>query len=272
MKFAIVVALLGVLLAPTLAEENHREANGEGPHLPPRVEGPHLPPRVEGPHHPPRDEGPHLPPRDEGPHLPPRDEGPHHPPNGENPHVPLRGEGPPRGEGPHHPPSGENPHYLIHHGNPHHLPPVEIPRHPPRGEFPHHLPHVEIPHHPRPHLVNPGFAIRPPQNWKTIWDAKTGFIATKVLGKNTCIISKADTGFNRFEGASTGFLPPIEHRYMISNNRLLNLYPYGPRIQRLCRGIPTYFAFPSPASNFSEDDASCIRNKFRNMWFTYCNL
>ncbi|XP_042742715.1 uncharacterized protein LOC122188455 [Lagopus leucura] len=231
MKFAIVLALFGVLLAPNLAEENHRRAEGEGPNLPSRNEGP------------------------------PR------PSLGENPHLPLHGEGPPRAEGPHEPARnegprharlGENPHYLIHHGNR---------RHPPR---------VGIPPHPRPHFGNRGFAIRPPMypnNWKTVWDAKTGFIATKVLGKNTCIISKADTGFNGFEGAtSPEFLPPIEHRYVISNDRLLNLYPYGARIQRLCRGVPTYFAFPSPGSNFSEDEPSCIRNTFRNMRIIYCNF
>ncbi|XP_065601154.1 uncharacterized protein LOC136054047 [Cyrtonyx montezumae] len=232
MKFAIVLALLGVLLAPTLANENNRRTNGEGPHLPPHEEGPHHPPLGEN-----------LPPhRGEGPHNPPRDESPHHPP---------------RDESPHHPPLGENSHYLIYPGYPHH---------PHRGE---------MSRHPRPYFGNRGFAIRPPEgsnNWKTVWDAKTGFIATKVLGKNTCIISKADTGYNGFEGASAGYLPPIEHRYVISNNRLLNLYPYGPRIQRLCRGVPTYFAFPSPGSNFSEDDTSCFRNVFRNMNFIYCGF
>ncbi|XP_046759449.1 uncharacterized protein LOC124417064 [Gallus gallus] len=223
MKFAVVLALLGVLLAPTLAEENDRRANGEGPHLPP--------PHEEGARH---------------PHFSLRDEGPHQPPSDESPHQPRL---------------GENPHYLIRRGYPH---------------LPHRPPHSAFPFHSRPYFGTHRFAIRPPMhpnNWQTVWDTKTGFIATKVLGKNTCIISKADTGFNGFEGAtSPGFLPPIEHRYVISNNRLLNLYPYGARIQRLCSGVPTYFAFPSPASNFLEDDASCIRNMFRNMYLVYCNL
>ncbi|XP_015738323.1 uncharacterized protein LOC107323578 [Coturnix japonica] len=237
MKFPILFGLLGVLLAPALAEENHGRASGERPHLPPHEEGPRLPPHEEGPRHPPLGESPHISIHAENP------------PHFEVPHPPLRD------ESPRHPPAGEHPHYLfltrVHHEN--------------------------RPRHPRYRLVGThGFAIRPPVhtgNWKTVWDARTGFMATKVLGKNTCIISKAGTGFNGFEGASSsGFLPPIEHRYVISNDRLLNLYPYGPRIQRLCKGVPTYFAYPSPGSNFSEDDASCITNMFNNMKFIYCNL
>ncbi|XP_072213038.1 uncharacterized protein [Excalfactoria chinensis] len=225
MKFSVLLCLLGVLLAPTLAEENHGRDSGEGPRLPP--------PHEEGPRHPPHFEAPRS---------------PHH------------------DESPRHPPANEHPHYLFRPGY-----------QPTR----HHR--VNRPHQPHRPFVPPfgrypnGFAIRAPAphagNWKTVWDASTGFIATKVLGKNTCIISKADRGFNGFEGASSpGFLPPIEHRYVISNDRLPNLYPYGPRIQRLCRGVPTYFAFPSPGSNFSEDDDSCMTNIVNNMKFVYCSL
>ncbi|NXK53421.1 GKN1 protein, partial [Chauna torquata] len=94
--------------------------------------------------------------------------------------------------------------------------------------------------------------------WKTIQDVKTGYIATKVFTKKTCIISKADTRFfpanKQFPAPPQGdkhhytgpqHLPPREHHYTVSKNRLHSLRPYGERIQSLCRGIPSYFAYPA---------------------------
>ncbi|NWH44020.1 GKN1 protein, partial [Fregata magnificens] len=91
--------------------------------------------------------------------------------------------------------------------------------------------------------------------WKTVWDIKTGYIATKVFSKNTCIIAKIN---NRFlldkpfpappQGHKVGCphpLPPTDDRLIISRNRLQSLRPYGKHIQALCRGIPSYLAFPA---------------------------
>ncbi|NXI61487.1 GKN1 protein, partial [Anseranas semipalmata] len=117
--------------------------------------------------------------------------------------------------------------------------------------------HGENSHHP---LADTAVGIGSDKHsdvWKTVWDVKTGYIATKVFTKKTCIISKADTRFfpanKQFPAPPQGdkvsspqHLPPREHRYIISKTRLHNFRPYGERIQSLCRGIPSYFAYPAP--------------------------
>ncbi|XP_059726609.1 gastrokine-1-like [Haemorhous mexicanus] len=96
--------------------------------------------------------------------------------------------------------------------------------------------------------------------WKTIWDFKAGYVATKVFSKNTCIIATTSKRFwlgKPFPTPPPGDkvlgpyqLPPGENRFIISRNRLQSLSPYGKRIQALCRGIPSYLAYPAPGSNF----------------------
>ncbi|XP_063276875.1 gastrokine-1-like isoform X1 [Prinia subflava] len=96
--------------------------------------------------------------------------------------------------------------------------------------------------------------------WKTVWDFKTGYVATKVFSKNTCIIATTRKRFwlgKHFPTPAQGDkrpgpyeLQPRENRFIISRNRLQSLSPYGKRIQALCRGIPSYLAYPAPGSNF----------------------
>ncbi|XP_057898310.1 uncharacterized protein LOC131094776 [Melospiza georgiana] len=62
--------------------------------------------------------------------------------------------------------------------------------------------------------------------WKTIWDFEA------VLGPYQ--------------------LPPRENRFIISRNRLQSLSPYGKRIQALCRGIPSYLAYPAPGESAAD--------------------
>ncbi|NWW84072.1 GKN1 protein, partial [Rhynochetos jubatus] len=93
------------------------------------------------------------------------------------------------------------------------------------------------------------------ETWKTVWDTKTGYIATKVFSKNTCIIAKMDKRFlldkrfpappQRHKKPRPHRLPPREYRFMISRSGLHSLHPYGRRIQALCRGIPSYLAYPA---------------------------
>ncbi|XP_056364527.1 gastrokine-1-like [Oenanthe melanoleuca] len=106
------------------------------------------------------------------------------------------------------------------------------------------------------HSTNPRDGSEP---WKTIWDFKTGYVATKVFSKNTCIIATTSKRFwlgkhlpTPPPGERLGpyQLPPRENRFIISRNRLQSLSPYGKRIQALCRGIPSYLAYPAPGSNF----------------------
>nr|XP_030145786.3 gastrokine-1-like isoform X1 [Taeniopygia guttata] len=96
--------------------------------------------------------------------------------------------------------------------------------------------------------------------WKTIWDFKAGYVATKVFSKNTCIIASTSKRFwlgKPFPTPPPGDkvlgpyqMPRRENRFIISRNRLQSLSPYGKRIQALCAGIPSYLAYPAPGSNF----------------------
>ncbi|XP_050181547.1 gastrokine-1-like [Myiozetetes cayanensis] len=101
------------------------------------------------------------------------------------------------------------------------------------------------------------------EGWKTVWDFKTGYVATKVFSKNTCIIASTSRRFwlgKQFPTPPPGDtvggwmkphpLPSRENRFLISRHRLQSLSPYGKRIQALCRGIPSYLAYPAPGSNF----------------------
>ncbi|XP_023796607.1 gastrokine-1-like [Cyanistes caeruleus] len=95
------------------------------------------------------------------------------------------------------------------------------------------------------------------EDWKTIWDFKTGYVATKVFSKNTCIIATTSKRFwlgkhfsAPLQGSGPQQLAPRENRFLISRDRLQSLSPFGKRIQALCRGIPSYLAYPAPGSNF----------------------
>ncbi|NXU55592.1 GKN1 protein, partial [Turnix velox] len=91
------------------------------------------------------------------------------------------------------------------------------------------------------------------EDWKTVWDVETGYVATKVLSKHTCIIANIGKSFladKPFPASPEGHqgphqLPAPENRFIISRNRLQSLSPYGKRIEALCRGIPSYFAYPT---------------------------
>ncbi|NXC71478.1 GKN1 protein, partial [Anhinga anhinga] len=91
--------------------------------------------------------------------------------------------------------------------------------------------------------------------WKSVWDIKTGYVATKVFSKHTCIIAKINKRFlldklfpappQGYKGPNPHQLPPRENLFVISRKRLQSLHPYGKRIQALCRGIPSYLAYPA---------------------------
>ncbi|XP_009945819.1 PREDICTED: gastrokine-1, partial [Leptosomus discolor] len=106
------------------------------------------------------------------------------------------------------------------------------------------------------------------EGWVSAWDSKTGYVATKVLSKNTCVIAKLDNRFPldgpyaaNFEGhkGPHKFLPR-DTRFIVSRNRLQSLRPYGTRIQDLCRGIPSYFAYPAPGE-YDSNNVLYIRTK-----------
>ncbi|NWH66106.1 GKN1 protein, partial [Geococcyx californianus] len=115
--------------------------------------------------------------------------------------------------------------------------------------------HGENSHH---SLGGVGINTDPNENskaWKSVWDVKTGYVATKVFSKHTCIIAKMNQGFlleKQFPASPQGHkgpgpqqFPPGENRFIISRNRLQSLRPYGKRIEDLCRGIPSFLAYPT---------------------------
>ncbi|NXT79063.1 GKN1 protein, partial [Zapornia atra] len=100
--------------------------------------------------------------------------------------------------------------------------------------------------------------------WKTVWDVQTGYVATKVLSKNTCIIAEMakrvllDKQLPASPQGHTGprphQFPPRGNRFIISRHRLQSLSPYGKLIQALCKGIPSYFAYPT-AGEYTSNSA-----------------
>ncbi|XP_063214783.1 gastrokine-1-like isoform X1 [Chroicocephalus ridibundus] len=119
------------------------------------------------------------------------------------------------------------------------------------------------------------------KDWKSVWDVETGYVATKVLSKHTCIIAKIDKRFfldkpfpappRGHQGLSPHQLPPRENRFTISRKRLQSLRPYGKRIQALCRGIPSYLAYPAAGSNFLKQDVACLKVKINELPFYFCD-
>ncbi|XP_064031564.1 gastrokine-1-like [Pogoniulus pusillus] len=136
----------------------------------------------------------------------------------------------------------------------------------------------ENPHHPATGEFNDLKEVS--QAFKTLWDVETGYVATKVLSKNTCIISNMGRGlwFGRpFPAPGQGPKGPHPHhfprrvnRFIISTKRLQSLQPYGKGIQALCEGIPSYFAYPSPGFNFLEQVVSCFTIKINQLPIHYC--
>ncbi|XP_068012628.1 gastrokine-1-like [Melanerpes formicivorus] len=120
-------------------------------------------------------------------------------------------------------------------------------------------------------------ATRGSSDFKTLWDTKTGYVATKVLSKNTCVISSMGRAFWFNEphrgpkGSRPRYSPPRQNRFVISTKALQSLEPYGKRIQALCRGVPSYFAYPSPGFNFLEQAVSCFTIKVNGWPVRYCD-
>ncbi|XP_030319997.1 gastrokine-1-like [Calypte anna] len=118
-------------------------------------------------------------------------------------------------------------------------------------------------------------------DWKSVWDFASGYAATKVFSRNTCIISKMDRRaflpqeFPAAPQGDEGFgpqpLPPGGNHFFISSNRLQSLRPYGKRIQALCRGIPSYLAYPAAGSNFLMQDVACLKVDINQLPVYYCH-
>ncbi|XP_006119171.1 gastrokine-1 isoform X2 [Pelodiscus sinensis] len=90
-------------------------------------------------------------------------------------------------------------------------------------------------------------------SWNSVLDYKTGFMATRVFSKKSCIIAKMNKNVmpdiveipklleERKKTVAQG-PPPKELRYAVSKTRVPDLTPYGKNIEALCKGLPTYVA------------------------------
>ncbi|KAM6369822.1 gastrokine-1-like [Pluvialis apricaria] len=138
--------------------------------------------------------------------------------------------------------------------------------------------------HSRRSFTDTGVSINPKErsdDWKSVWDVRTGYVATKVFSKHTCIIAQMDKRFlldKPFPAPPQGHqapgpnqLPAPENRFIISRNRLQSLRPYGKRIQALCRGIPSYLAYPAAGSNFLKQDVACLKVQIKELPVYYCD-
>ncbi|XP_032085346.1 gastrokine-1 [Thamnophis elegans] len=121
-------------------------------------------------------------------------------------------------------------------------------------------------------------------SWSSVLDYGTGFMATRILSKKTCIIVR----MNKQIMPDISTLPkairekqkdprngpaPKEVSFTVSHERIPDLSVYGKQVQTFCRGIPSYLAseIRKPSFFFAEE-ASCTRlNILCILHFSYCH-
>nr|XP_060643337.1 gastrokine-1 [Anolis sagrei ordinatus] len=119
-------------------------------------------------------------------------------------------------------------------------------------------------------------------SWNTVWDYPSGYVATRILSKKACIVSKMnpevmpdvttlpDTIRIKQVRTKGGFLQVSpgdrtkgpaqkEVTYIVSSKRITDLTPYGKNIQALCKGIPTYQSYEAKGRSFAYFSGSCWR-------------
>ncbi|XP_042330370.1 gastrokine-1 [Sceloporus undulatus] len=106
------------------------------------------------------------------------------------------------------------------------------------------------------------------QSWNTVWDYKSGYLATRFLSTKSCIIAKMNPeimpdvttlpqAIKEKQKASTKE-PDHKITYMISSKKIADLTPYGKSIEALCRGIPTFPAYEVKGQSFFYYSGSCF--------------
>ncbi|XP_053257366.1 gastrokine-1-like [Podarcis raffonei] len=114
-------------------------------------------------------------------------------------------------------------------------------------------------------------------SWNNIWDYGTGYMATRILSKKSCILTK----MNRNVMPDVTTLPeaikekqkdrtkgpaPKKLTYMVTPKKITNLAPYGKNIEALCRGIPTYAAYEFAG----ESSGACFQANI--LWILHISL
>ncbi|XP_062995525.1 gastrokine-1-like [Elgaria multicarinata webbii] len=106
-------------------------------------------------------------------------------------------------------------------------------------------------------------------SWNTIWDYQTGFMATRIMSKKSCVVVK----MNKAVIPDITTLPQAirekqqdptkgparkDIAYTVSPKRITNLSPYGKNIEALCKGIPSYAAYEVKRPSFPFYGGDCI--------------
>uniref|UniRef100_A0A8B9QA27 Uncharacterized protein n=1 Tax=Apteryx owenii TaxID=8824 RepID=A0A8B9QA27_APTOW len=89
-------------------------------------------------------------------------------------------------------------------------------------------------------------------SWKSVWDYNTvnGRVDSECY---FCFFLNAVFWVCVFDAYvfAPQPLPVSEYHFIVTRRRVGNLAPYGKPIQALCRGIPTYLAYPAPQNLLS---------------------
>nr|XP_020636034.1 gastrokine-1 [Pogona vitticeps] len=120
------------------------------------------------------------------------------------------------------------------------------------------------------------------RSWNTVWDYKTGYAATRILSKKSCVVTKMNPeimpdvttlpkAIKEKQKDSNRESADKEVTYMVSSKRIMDLTPYGKNVEALCRGIPTYPAFEVKRQGFWYYSGSCFRaNVLCLLGINYC--
>ncbi|XP_076689882.1 gastrokine-1 [Callospermophilus lateralis] len=99
-------------------------------------------------------------------------------------------------------------------------------------------------------------------SWNTLWDYNTGFAATRLFVKKSCIVHKMKTDVmpsiqaldalvkeKKLQGKGPRKPSPKGLMYSVNPNQVDDLNRFGKNIAGMCQGIPTYVADEIPRAN-----------------------
>ncbi|XP_053125767.1 gastrokine-1-like [Hemicordylus capensis] len=107
-------------------------------------------------------------------------------------------------------------------------------------------------------------------SWNTLWDYRSGYMATRILSKKACVVTR----MNKQIMPDITTLPQAirekqkdnskgparkDITYVVSPKRITDLSPYGKSVEAMCKGLPTYAAYEVRGKNFFYYSGSCFR-------------
>ncbi|XP_068925176.1 gastrokine-1 [Petaurus breviceps papuanus] len=108
------------------------------------------------------------------------------------------------------------------------------------------------------------------RSWNSIWDYNTGFAATRIFAKKTCIVHRLNRDVvpslqdleriakEKRANVHTG-PSPKSLQYQIESEEVKDLTQFGTAIENMCRGLPTYKAQEIRGRIFSFFSGSCFQ-------------